>query len=157
MVKLIPIGFVLTLGMYKPSADILLEYFVSHVKFAHWSAWMPNSIKLCNSFRAPGTNGCLDFSLSLLAACGSASWPCRMWPGSKELRLAKENGAPWRQSLARWMPERTGRLSVGVGLRPPVTMRKASLRTLPIRRVCALRHQAGAQYSAVEQIRDKQP
>ena len=53
------------------------------------------------------------------------------------------------------MPERTGRLSVGVGRRHPVTMRKASLRTLSMRRVCALRHQGGAQYSAVEEIRNK--
>ena len=53
------------------------------------------------------------------------------------------------------MPERTGRLSIEVGLRQPVTKHKASLRTLSMRRVCALRHQAGVQYSAVEQIRDK--
>ena len=53
------------------------------------------------------------------------------------------------------MPERTGRLSVGMGRRHPVTMHKASLRTLSMRRVCALRHQAGAQYSAVEEISDK--
>ena len=51
------------------SADILLEYPVSHVKFVHWVARMPNSDKLCNSFRAAGTNGRLDLSLSLLAAC----------------------------------------------------------------------------------------
>ena len=106
--------------------------------------------QICNSFRAAGTNGCLDFSLSLLAAQGSVSWPCRMWPGSKELRLAKESVAPWRRSEAGWMIERTGKLSVGVGRRHPVTMRKASLRTLSMRRVCALRHQAGAQYSAVK-------
>ena len=44
---------------------------------------------LCNCFRAAGTNGCLDFILSLLAAWGSVSWPCGMWPGSEELPLAK--------------------------------------------------------------------
>ena len=150
LVKLIPMGLVLTLGMLTPSADILLEYSVSHAKFVYGAARMPNSEKLCNSFRAAGTNGCLDFSLSLLAACGSVSWPCRTWPGSKELQLAKKSEAPWRPSSAGWMPEKTSRLSVGVGRRHPVTMRKASLRTLSIRRVCALRHQAGAQYSAVE-------
>ena len=128
---------------------------MSHVKFVYWAARMPNSVKLCNSFREAGTNGCLDFSLSLLAACGSVSWPCRMWRGSKKLRLAKESVAPWQRSSAGWMPERTGRLSVGVGRRHPVTMRKASLRTLSMRRVCALRHQADAQYSAVEYIRNK--
>ena len=73
LVKLVPIGLVLTLGMYTPSADIPLEYSVSHVKFIHWAAWMPNSDKLCNSFCKAGTNRCLDFSLSLLAARGSVS------------------------------------------------------------------------------------
>ena len=43
-----------------------------------------NSDKLCSRFRVAGTNGCLDFSLFLLAACGSVSCPCRMWPGSKK-------------------------------------------------------------------------
>ena len=109
-------------------ADILLEYSVSHVKFVHCAARMPNSDKLCNSFCAAGTNGCLDFSLSLLAAYGSVSWPCRMWPGSKELRLAKESFASWRGSTAGWIPEKCGRSSVIVRRRDPVTMRKASLR-----------------------------
>ena len=122
---------------------------MSHVKFVHWVWRMPNSDKLCNSFRAAGANGCLDFSLSSLAACGSESWPCRMWLGSKKLGLAEESVAPWRRSSAGWMPVRTGRLFVVVGRRHPVTMCKASLRTLSIRRVCALRHQADAQYSAV--------
>ena len=101
---------------------MLLENSVSHVKFVHWAVRMSNSDKLCNSFRVAGANGCLDFSLSLLAACGSVTCPSRMWPGSKELRLAKESVAPWRRSSAGWMPERTGRLSVGVGRRHPVTM-----------------------------------
>ena len=99
---------------------------MSQCKFVLWAARMPNSNKLCNSFGAAGTNGCLDPSLSLLAACGSVSCPCRMWPGSKELRLAKESVAPSRQSSAGWMLERTGRLSVGVGRRHLVTMCKAS-------------------------------
>ena len=128
---------------------------MSHVKFVHWAARLPNSDKLCNSFRAAGTNGRLDFSLSLLAACGSVICPCRMLPESKELRLGKESVACGRRSSAGWMSKRTGRLSVGVGHKHPVTIRKASLRTMSMRRVCALRHQAGAQNSAVEQIGDK--
>ena len=135
--------------MQTPSADILLEYSF-HVKFVHWAARVSNSDKLCNSFRGERTNGQLDFSLSLLAARDSVSWPCRMWSGSKKLGLAKENAAPWRRSSAGWMSERTGKLSVGVGRRHPLTMRKASLRTLSMKRICALRHQADAQYSAVE-------
>ena len=66
------------------------------------------------------------------------------------MQIAKESVASWRQSSAGWMPERTGRLSVEVGRRHPVTVRKASLRTLSMKRVCALRRQAGAQYSAIE-------
>ena len=136
--------------METQSADVLLEYSVSHVGFVHWASRMLNSDKLCNSFRAAGTNKCLYFSLPLLAACGSVSWPRRMWPGSNELRLAKESVAPCRRSSGGWMPERTGRLSVGVGRRHPVTMHKASLRTLSMRRVCTLQQQAGAQFSEVE-------
>ena len=106
---------------------------MSHVKFVHWAARISNSNILRNSFRTAGTNGCLDFSLSLLAACDSVSCPCRMWSGFKELRLAKESVAFSRRSQAGWMPERTGSLSIGVGRRHPVTMRKTSLRTMPMR------------------------
>ena len=48
------------------------------------------------------------------------------------------------------MPARIGRLSACVGCRHPVTIRKASLVVGSIRQVLALRHQTGAQYSAVE-------
>ena len=123
---------------------------MSHLKFVYWAARMPNSDKLFNSFHAAGANWCLDFSLSLPAACGSVSWPCRMWPGFKELQLAKWSVAPWRRSSVGWMPEETGRLSVGVGRRHPVTMRKASLRTLSMWQVRAMRHQADVQYLVVE-------
>ena len=94
---------------------------------------MPNSDKFCTSFCAAGTNGHLDFSFSLPAACGLVSWPCKMWPGSKEMRLAKEGVTPWRRRSAGWMPARTGRLFVGVGHRHPVTMHRASLRMLSMR------------------------
>ena len=43
--------------------------------------------------------------------------------------------APIRRSSAGWMPESTGRWSVGVKRRHPVTMRKASFKTLSMRRV----------------------
>ena len=51
------------------------------------------------------------------------------------------------------MPESMDKWSVGVGRRHPVTMCKASFRTL--RRVLALQHQTSAQYSVVEQTRDR--
>ena len=63
---------------------------------------------------------------------------------------AKENVVPKRQSSAGWMSERIGRWSVGVGRRHPVTIRKTLFKTLSMRRVCALQHQSGVRYSAVE-------
>ena len=48
------------------------------------------------------------------------------------------------------MPDKTKWLSIGVGRRHPVTMRKASLMGLSMSRVRALRHQISAHYSAVE-------
>ena len=66
--------------------------------------------------------------------------------------LAKESVAPSQRSSAGWMPESIGRLSIGVGRRHPVTMRKASYRTPSTRitRVLVLRHQTGRQYSVVK-------
>ena len=63
---------------------------------------------------------------------------------------ARNNMTSLRRSLAGWMPARIGRLSAGVGRMHPVTIRKASLMAGSVRRVWALRHQTGAQYSAVE-------
>jgi len=65
-------------------------------------------------------------------------------------RCVRDSLAPLQRSWAGWMPARIGRLSTGVGRRHLVTIRKASLMAGSIRRVWALRHQAGAQYSAVE-------
>ena len=48
------------------------------------------------------------------------------------------------------MPDKIKRLSVGVGRKHLVTMRKTSLMGLSIMRVWALQHQTGAQCSAVE-------
>ena len=53
------------------------------------------------------------------------------------------------------MPARIGRLSAGVRRRHPVTIRKASVMVGSMRRVLALRHQTGAQYSAVEWTRSR--
>jgi len=53
------------------------------------------------------------------------------------------------------MPATIGRFSAGVERRHSVTVRKASLMTESMRKVWALRHQTGAQYSAVEWTRAK--
>ena len=84
LVELIPMDLVLTLGVQTQRANVLLDYSVSHVKFVNWAARMPNLDNLCNNLRAAGRNGCLDFSLPLLEACDSVSWPCRMWSGCKK-------------------------------------------------------------------------
>jgi len=55
-----------------------------------------------------------------------------------------------RRSSAGWMTARIGRLSAGVGRRHPVTIHEALLMAGSMRQVWALRHQTGAQYSAVE-------
>ena len=73
-------------------------------------------------------------------------------PGSMA-RRPRDCVARLRGSSAGWMPARIGRLSTGVGRRHPVTIRKVSLMVGSIRRVWALRHQTGAQYSAVEWTR----
>ena len=83
----------------------------------------------------------------------SAEWS--RYPGSMA-RRARDSVAPLRRSSAGWMPARIGRLPAGVGRRHPVTIRKASLMVGAMRRVWALRHQTGAQYSAVEWTRAKE-
>jgi len=96
-----------------------------------------------------GTNGCLDLRRRASAFDGRLSAEWSRCPGSMAWR-ARDSVAPWRRSSAGWMPARIGRLSAGVRRRHPVTIRKASLTAGSIRRVWTLRHQTGAQYSAVE-------
>jgi len=96
-----------------------------------------------------GTNGCLDLRRRTFQLNGrvSADWSrC----SSSMARRPRDSVAPLRRSSAGWMPAWVGRLSAGVGRRHPVTIRKASLMARSMRRILALRHQTGAQYSAVE-------
>ena len=50
--------------------------------------------------------------------------------GLRVALLAKESVAASQQSSAGWMPESTGRLSIGVGCKHSVTICKASYRKL---------------------------
>ena len=99
---------------------------------------------------ATGTNGshlrCHAFPLNRQVSAEWSRCPSSM------ARCARESVAPLRWSSTGWMPA-TIRLSTGVGRRHPVTIRKASLMARSMRRVWALRHQTGAQYSAVEWTR----
>ena len=65
-------------------------------------------------------------------------------------RQARDSMARWRRSSVGWIPTKTKRLSVGAGRRHLVSMCKASLIGISMRRVWALWHQTGAQYPAVE-------
>ena len=111
--------------------------------------------KPSNTFHAADTNECFDLSLPWCAFCCPTNCPCSTWSGSWIARFAKESTAPNRWSSAGRMPARTGKSTVSVARKHPVTMRKALLRMLSIRRVCVLRHQTGAQYSAVEQTKER--
>ena len=67
--KPIPKGLVPALGMKACSADVLLEYSISHFVSVHCAARTPISDRLSSKFRAAGTKECLDFNLSLRALC----------------------------------------------------------------------------------------
>ena len=68
-------------------------------------------------------------------------------------RRVRDSVAPLRRSSAGLMHARIESLSTGAGRRYPVIIRKASLMVGSMRRVWALRHQTGVQYSAVEWTR----
>jgi len=117
--------------------------------FHRWSAQSAAHLLLLSdeltSCWAAGTNGCLGLR-------------CRAFPPRYQSfmgRRARNSVAPLRRSPAGWVLARMGRLPVGVGRRHPVTVRKASLGAWSMRREWELRHQTGAQCSAVELIRAK--
>ena len=111
--------------------------------------------KLPNSFHAAGTNGCLDLSLPRSPSCCPTNCLCSTWSGSWIAQFAKESIAPYRRSSAGWMPASTGKISVGVERKHPVTMRKASLRMLSMRQICILIHQTVAQYLSMEYTKER--
>jgi len=96
---------------------------------------------------AAGT--CLDVRRRAFAVDGRVSAEWSRCPGSIA-RRAGGSVAPSRRSSAGWMPARVGRLSTDVGRRHAATIGKASLMVVSLRWVWVLRHQTGAQHSAVE-------
>ena len=86
---------------------------------------------------------------------GVPSW-LRAWCKSGSLLPLRASGsvAPLRRSSAGWLPARRGSLSAGAGRGNLITVRKASLMIGSMRRVWALRGQAGA-HSGVEWTRVK--
>ena len=84
------------------------------------------------------------------APCTCTRWTGERWVDQVSRLHTRDSVAVLRRSSAGWMPARMGRLSASVGRRHPVTIRKVPLMRGSMRRVWALRHQTGAQYSAVE-------
>ena len=99
-----------------------------------------------------GTYGCHDLRrrASVLGGQVSAEWSRCL--GSMA-RRARDSVALLQRISAGSTSVRMGMLSTGVGCRHPVTIRQVSLMAGLMRRVWALRHQTGVQYSAVEWTR----
>ena len=142
--RAIPGGWGPVPGMKMRSLVELSNHSAFHRWSTHCDARMLSSSDELMRCCAAGTNGCLDLRRRAFALDGRVGGEWRRCPGSMA-RRARDSVAPLGRSSAGWMPARIGRLSAGVGRRHPITIRKASLR-----RVWALRHQTGAQYSAVE-------
>ena len=81
--------------------------------------------------------------------CDGYKWMCRFGTPCTPTWWIDEK---WSSSADR-VPATIGRLSAGVGRRHPFARRKASLMVGSMRRVWALRHQTGTQYSVVEWTR----
>ena len=130
----------------------------AHSAFHRWSAQYAARMLLLSdemmSCCAAVTNGCLDLRRRAFAIDGQVNAEWSRCPGSMA-RRPRDSMAPLRRSSAGWTPVRIGRLSAGVGRMHSVTIGKASLMAGSMRRVWALRHQTGAQYSAVECTRDR--
>ena len=70
---------------------------------------MPSSDRPFNSFRAAGTNGLLDFSLSRNTSGDPARRPSQIWSGSRLPRLVKESVSPSGEAqLAQYLKESVG-------------------------------------------------
>ena len=148
--KPIPTGLAPVSDTKARSLEAFSQYSAFHLWFVHSETRMPSLARFSKRFRAAGTNGRLDLSLTWRVSEDPLKKPCKIWSRSKDPRQTKESVAPIWRSSSGWMPESTGRWSVGVGRRHPMTMCKASFKKLSMRRVWELRHQTGAQYSAVE-------
>jgi len=146
------------LGVCVPVSGIKVRSLVglsAHSTFHWWSAHCAAHILLSEKLMsccATVTNGCLDMRRCATALDGRVSAEWSRCPSSMP-RRSRDSVATLRWSSAGWTPVRIGRLSTGVGRSQPVTIRKASLMVGSMRRAWALRHQRGAQYSAVKWTR----
>jgi len=143
-------------GRWVPVSGIKMRCLVglsAHSAFHWWSAQCTARMLLLSdelmSCCTAEAHGCRDLRRRASAFDGWVSAEWSRCPGCMA-RRSRDSVAPLRRSSAGWMPARIGRLSAGVGRRNPVKIYKASLMAESMRRVWALRHQTGAQYSTVE-------
>jgi len=104
-------------------------------------------------FRNPGGRckwvSCFDLRCCAFLSDGQMSTRWSRCPGSMSCH-DRDIVAPLWQSSAGWMPTKMSRLSAGVEQMHPMIVCEVLLMTRSIKQVLALRHWAGAQYSAVE-------
>jgi len=128
----------------------------AHSAFHWWSAHCAARMLLLSeklmSCCVAGANGCLDLRCRPTAFYGRVRADWSRCPDSLA-RHPRDNVTPLRRSSAGWMPASIGMLTACAGRKHPVTIRKVSLMVGSMRRVWALRHQTGAQYSAYEWTR----
>ena len=118
--KPIPTGLAPVRGTKARGLEAFSQYPGFHLCFVHLEARMPNLARLSKRFRAAATIPGVWILVSL---------------GEYLSTHLKDHTRYNRQSSAGWMPESIDRWSVGMERRHQVTMRKASFKTLSIRRV----------------------
>ena len=84
--KPIPTGLTLVPGTKTRSLEALSQYSAFHLWFVHSEARMPSLTRLSKRFRAPGTNGRLDLSLTWPVSEDPFNRPCKIWSGSRDPR-----------------------------------------------------------------------
>jgi len=146
--RVIPGVCVVVSGMKMRSLVGLSAHSAFHWWSVHCAARMLLSEKLM-SCGAAGTNGCLDLRCH---AYGRVSAELSRCSGSMVWRPGNSVTPVQRSSVVGRLRGLEG-CPLALGPRHPVTIRKASLMVWSMRRVWALRHQTGAQYSAVEWTR----
>ena len=76
--KPIPTGLELVWGTKAGSLEAPSQYSVFHLRFVHSEAWMPSLARLSKRFRAAGTNGHLDLSLTWQVSKDPLNRPCKI-------------------------------------------------------------------------------
>ena len=76
--KPIPTGLAPVLGTKAQSREAFSKYSAFHLRFVHSEARMPSLARFSNRFRAAGTNGHLDLSLTWPVSENPLNRPCKI-------------------------------------------------------------------------------